>query len=255
MTLVLTANFGKASTVGCIYDEETMDLENAIVSNDNWLQKDNIAGQQCVGNGTKRKQCEELDTEEAKRTKLEENESLPRRRVPLLWSPRMKWKDERRKVLKMSVNKLRRIDDPEAYLRRSVLINNTVRKLQMEIRQERNNQNAIMLKSKNWGFDPQLPDDEYPKNSNRNLDSNKEDVSCDEIFGVHEEFLRINLPDRCPLTPERSKGNRNRSRNPSGSSQCATQYRTVKDFLVNDSHQGNHFDNVVYHSLLASLES
>nr|ADY39532.1 hypothetical protein [Hottentotta judaicus] len=140
----------------------------------------------------------------------------------------MKWKDERRKVLKMSVNKLRRIDDPEAYLRRSVLINNTVRKLQMEIRQERNNQNAIMLKSKSWGFESHLPEDEYPKTSNRNLDASKEDVSCDEIFGVHEDFLRINLPDRCPLTPDRSKGNNNnnrsRSRNPSGNNQCATQY-------------------------------
>ncbi|GIY08822.1 hypothetical protein CEXT_610851 [Caerostris extrusa] len=41
--------------------------------------------------------------------------------------PRLKCKNERRRVLKITMAKIRDVDDPEAYLRRSVLIFNTVR--------------------------------------------------------------------------------------------------------------------------------
>lgn len=40
-------------------------------------------------------------------------------------SAKYRLKEERRKVLKISVNKLKKIEDPESSLRRSVLINNT----------------------------------------------------------------------------------------------------------------------------------
>lgn len=48
-----------------------------------------------------------------------------------------KMKEERRKVLKISINKLKKIDDPESWLCRSVLINNTLKKLQKEARDEK----------------------------------------------------------------------------------------------------------------------
>lgn len=48
-----------------------------------------------------------------------------------------KMKEERRKVLKISINKLKKIDDPESWLCRSVLINNTMKKLQKEARDEK----------------------------------------------------------------------------------------------------------------------
>lgn len=50
---------------------------------------------------------------------------------------KIRFKDERKKVLKVSVRKLKDIDDPEVFLRRSVLINNTTRRLQTEIRAEK----------------------------------------------------------------------------------------------------------------------
>lgn len=60
----------------------------------------------------------------------------PRNR-PSMISAKYKQKEERRKVLKISVNKLKKIDDPEASLCRSVLINNTVKRLQKENRDEK----------------------------------------------------------------------------------------------------------------------
>lgn len=50
-----------------------------------------------------------------------------------LFVPRSKWKEERRRLLRISMAKIHSVEDPEAYLRRSVLINNTVRRLQSDV--------------------------------------------------------------------------------------------------------------------------
>ena len=50
---------------------------------------------------------------------------------------RYRAKEERKRVLKVSVRKLKDIDDPEVFLRRSVLVNNTMKRLQTEIREEK----------------------------------------------------------------------------------------------------------------------
>ncbi|XP_067011431.2 uncharacterized protein [Anabrus simplex] len=56
---------------------------------------------------------------------------------PTMISAKYRLKEERRKVLKISINKLRKIEDPESSLRRSVLINNTMKRLQREAREEK----------------------------------------------------------------------------------------------------------------------
>ena len=58
--------------------------------------------------------------------------------------PRYRFKEERKKVLKMSVRKLKQIEDPETFLCRSVLINNTMKRIQSEIREEKS------TKSRRW---------------------------------------------------------------------------------------------------------
>jgi len=58
-------------------------------------------------------------------------------------SAKYRLKEERRKVLKISVNKLKKIEDPESSLRRSVLINNTVKRLQKEARDEKSHKQQI----------------------------------------------------------------------------------------------------------------
>ncbi|GLH09753.1 Putative hybrid signal transduction histidine kinase l-like protein [Gryllus bimaculatus] len=56
---------------------------------------------------------------------------------PTMISAKYRLKEERRKVLKMSIAKLRKIEDPESCLRRSVLVNNTMKRLQREAREEK----------------------------------------------------------------------------------------------------------------------
>ena len=48
---------------------------------------------------------------------------------------RQRLREERKKILKICVNKLQMIQDPESYLCRSVLINNTLKTIQQENRQ------------------------------------------------------------------------------------------------------------------------
>ncbi|KAF3844449.1 hypothetical protein F7725_007612 [Dissostichus mawsoni] len=52
--------------------------------------------------------------------------------------------EERAHVLRLSLEKMRFIDDPEAFLRRSVLVNNLLRRLRTE----------ILLQSADWCFPP-----------------------------------------------------------------------------------------------------
>lgn len=65
---------------------------------------------------------------------------------PTMISAKYRQKEERRKVLKISINKLKKIEDPESSLRRSVLINNTMKRLQKEAREEK------MQKQQTVGF-------------------------------------------------------------------------------------------------------
>ncbi|KAM4724000.1 SERTA domain-containing protein 4 [Anableps anableps] len=55
--------------------------------------------------------------------------------------------EERAHVLRLSLEKMRFIDDPEAFLRRSVLVNNLLRRLRAE----------ILLQSADWCFPPSPP--------------------------------------------------------------------------------------------------
>jgi len=62
---------------------------------------------------------------------------------PTMISAKYRLKEERRKVLKISVNKLKKIEDPESSLRRSVLINNTMKRLQKEAREEKSQKQQL----------------------------------------------------------------------------------------------------------------
>ncbi|XP_057663332.1 uncharacterized protein LOC130898236 [Diorhabda carinulata] len=61
----------------------------------------------------------------------------PPKNRPSMISPKYRLKEERRKVLKISLNKLKKIEDAERSLCRSVLINNTVKRLQQEVKEEK----------------------------------------------------------------------------------------------------------------------
>ena len=71
------------------------------------------------------------------------------RRLSMLSNTKYKHKEERKKVLRISVNKLKAIEDPESTLCRSVLINNTMKRLQNEVRDEKNSK----FRSQKWSND------------------------------------------------------------------------------------------------------
>lgn len=107
-----------------------------------------------------------------------------------------KIKEERRKVLKISVNKLKKIDDPESWLCRSVLINNTMKKLQKETRDEKVNKhlnvasmtypiNCLDKTGEEEDFKCQLNNNnDINKNNNKNCSDIVENESSNVSSGV-----------------------------------------------------------------------
>ena len=77
---------------------------------------------------------------------------LPPRITMLASSPKYKQKEERKRVLKLCVKKLRSIEDPEAFLSRSVLINNTLKRLQSEVREEKAEKKMVTYSPSPYSF-------------------------------------------------------------------------------------------------------
>lgn len=91
-----------------------------------------------------------------KRKCVDDLEGRPVKRISPFHNTPKERKDERRKILKMSIQKLRQMEDPEYFLTRSVLINNTLKKLQEEIREEKQYQgykNCIYKLRPSYGYD------------------------------------------------------------------------------------------------------
>ncbi|OQR73430.1 hypothetical protein BIW11_09738 [Tropilaelaps mercedesae] len=232
-----------------------------------------------------------------------------RRRSLLMWNPRLRGKDERRKVLKISISKLRLIDDPEVFLRRSVLVNNTLKKLQKEIRDEKTSQRFYDVRSAWRPLAEETCFDSVDPPTKRRRDVEPEDLrqesSDEEIFGVSSDVVRVSVPkptgscsssssssesedenaetsialqvghvgsfgSPCPphmatsgllckdaadregdlLQQQQTSTSTSSSSSSSstGSVTCATQFRRLEDSV-------SVLDSVVYHSLIASLES
>ncbi|KAK6642215.1 hypothetical protein RUM44_013938 [Polyplax serrata] len=157
------------------------------------------------------------------------NEAMNKR--PTMIPIKYKLKEERRKVLKISVNKLKKIDDPEIWLCRSVLINNTMKKLQKEARDEKINkhlnQNCFTKSSEGNDFkiqlynnnDSSINNNEYESkvysvgqdaltNLVGNSDCLREDMSCGdsfvETFVEREYFYHNDEVDESESTGEES---------------------------------------------------
>lgn len=68
---------------------------------------------------------------------VDDEACIPVKRItPFLNTPKEK-KEERKKVLKITVRKLKSVDDPERFLRRTVTMNNTLKKIQREMKEEK----------------------------------------------------------------------------------------------------------------------
>lgn len=109
----------------------------------------------------------------------------PPRNRPSMISSKYKQKEERRKVLKISLNKLKKIDDPEASLCRSVLINNTMKRLQQETRNEK-------LQKQQLSYPRCYNDDSYLNIKSEFL---KNDKPVEDIIGFSTEHNDHKIED------------------------------------------------------------
>ncbi|XP_008557380.1 uncharacterized protein LOC103578175 isoform X1 [Microplitis demolitor] len=120
-----------------------------------------------------------------------EEDLVIRRSRPTMISAKYRAREERRRLLKISAGKLRNIEDPEASLCRSVLINNAVRRLHRENRDE---------KTRNYG----LPLASYLDDS-----SKENDVTGNLIVGTDSESSKKRLGEELrgseSLSPKRQR--------------------------------------------------
>jgi len=128
-------------------------------------------------------------------------------------------------VLKLSLTKVKKIDDPESFLRRSVLINNTIKRLQKEVRDEKMMRHGGSYMSKlssyrkNYAYsrlsdihysvldEPEPADDDLPQSPNLDsLCAPKEDIvsSCDGSSTSSNTTVVIS-PRKRPLLPTSSE--------------------------------------------------
>jgi len=204
-------------------------------------------------------------------------------------SAKYRQKEERRKVLKISINKLKKIEDPESCLRRSVLINNTMKRLQREAREDKV-QKQTTVNFRCFTTDLLKDDMEIPRPSEQLADiTNLPDLKKDELIedgtparrdtrkrsieeveddvhavlsqfympltprmltSIDEDDDEINVVDleepKRPKLEEDRNSRANSLMRPNDSSSA---------FSCGHSSMFNELQSVVYHSLIASLET
>lgn len=120
---------------------------------------------------------------------------IPLKRVsPFLNTPKER-KDERKKILKISIKKLRQLSDPEFFLRRTVLVNNTTKRLQLELREEkrrnkrRKYRNGFGVPNSNCLSDMYLFEDPFlsEKITDDMTDTLIKNVLCDKTNDISED--------------------------------------------------------------------
>lgn len=121
-----------------------------------------------------------------------EEDLVIRRSRPTMISAKYRAREERRRLMKISAVKLKRIEDPEASLCRSVLINNALRRLHRESRDD---------KTRSYGTLPVMTSymDDVSKESSvtltGNLISDDEEASSRKRYGLFyfEISRKVNL--------------------------------------------------------------
>ena len=124
----------------------------------------------------------------------------PKRISPFLNTPKEK-KEERRRILKVSIKKLKEIENAELYLRRSLLIHNTVRRLQNEMQLDKRTKAARMgcrcNISTHYMKESLMYDDPVINDVNENIS----DDMTDTLMKNLEEKIGGRLVDDCVVSP------------------------------------------------------
>lgn len=113
---------------------------------------------------------------------------IPTKRIsPFLNTPKQR-KDDRKKILKISIRKIKELNDPEIFLRRTVLVNNTMKRLQSELREEkvktkrRKSFNLYGVPQNNCFSDLYLCDDPFLSGVNEEITDDMTDTLINNVF-------------------------------------------------------------------------
>ncbi|XP_053403394.1 uncharacterized protein LOC128558404 [Mercenaria mercenaria] len=117
---------------------------------------------------------------------------IPSKRVsPFLNTPKER-KAERKNILKISVKKLKQLDDPETFLRRTVLVNNTMKNLQKELRAEhfrtknKTYFSGYKVLNNNCMSDSYLVDDPFMSGAHEKITDDMTDTLINNVFNVDD---------------------------------------------------------------------
>lgn len=124
----------------------------------------------------------------------------PPKNRPSMISAKYRQKEERRKVLKISINKLKKIEDPEASLCRSVLINNTMKRLQKEAKEEK-------LQKQQLHYPRCYDNDTYLKNDRLEESQSLSDDALDDFdTKLAEEINEVNSKEVLSMVEDNLNG-------------------------------------------------
>ena len=136
----------------------------------------------------------------------------PPRISPFLNTPKQR-KEERRKILKLSIHKMRAVEDPEHFLRRSVLINNTMKRLQKELREEKMRNNprrgcyGLYRRASSLHYDVLnnsylLHDEPFAISENDRITDDMTDALVTRLESTSSPVAPTPSPSPCPADPE-----------------------------------------------------
>uniref|UniRef100_T1IQT4 SERTA domain-containing protein n=1 Tax=Strigamia maritima TaxID=126957 RepID=T1IQT4_STRMM len=207
----------------------------------------------------------------------------PAKKLSVYLNTKLRYKEERKRVLKLSISKLRQIDDPEVFLRRSVLISNTIKRLHREVREEKLNRNLRLsrtpfeditsqsqthtssksnsenddslstnflevnvIKEPNRSQTPSVLD--KPPCKRLRLDTSQEDMKTNQLQSLSEEIQSPitemqSIFESTPMLQSKEKGGNSLERQYS-------QYSCGQSTIFGDQLQ-----SVVFHSLITSMET
>lgn len=177
------------------------------------------------------------------------------RQRPSMISAKYRQKEERRKVLKISVNKLRKIEDPEASLCRSVLINNTMKRLQREAKEEKSSHQVKKPIVSDFAIDTE---DLLPTEVSYKRPAQPEVDECD-VQDVLSQFYMPPTPRMLTTIDDEEIPEAKRPRLDDSRSQddrlLTAPVTTASSFSCGHASMFSDLQSNVFHSLVTSLET
>lgn len=123
-----------------------------------------------------------------------DEDTVPSKRISPFLNTQKERKDDRKKILKMSIKKLKDLDDPEAFLRRTVLVNNTMKRLQGDLQKEQV-RSKYMKSLRRYGVrtnkctsDGYLFDDPFLSGINEKITDDMTDTLINNVFEKESEI-------------------------------------------------------------------